>query len=193
MSMDVDSANKNIVGWGSEGEVKVSELTLRHFNDHRDSTALHLYGRSTRNSSSSSSSSGSESIDFDPRELGQEQCFSSAREKSLDLKSGEVYYPSSEEATETSSEVFSIQESSKFSSIEEEDENEGRLDLAMNLSISKTFKSGIKMNDDIATEEAESAAMKLIGCLTCLMYFMVSGQDLKCPKCKGSALLDFPE
>ncbi|XP_057857641.2 protein CURLY FLAG LEAF 2 isoform X6 [Cryptomeria japonica] len=165
MSMDVDSANKNIVGWGSEGEVKVSELTLRHFNDHRDSTALHLYGRSTRNSSSSSSSSGSESIDFDPRELGQEQCFSSAREKSLDLKSGEVYYPSSEEATETSSEVFSIQESSKFSSIEEEDEN----------------------------EEAESAAMKLVGCLTCLTYFMVSAQDLKCPKCKGSSLLDFPE
>uniref|UniRef100_A0A7N0UXV4 Runt domain-containing protein n=1 Tax=Kalanchoe fedtschenkoi TaxID=63787 RepID=A0A7N0UXV4_KALFE len=39
--------------------------------------------------------------------------------------------------------------------------------------------------------ENNKAGMVLVGCQRCLMYFMLSELDLKCPKCKSNSLLCF--
>ncbi|GLJ14667.1 hypothetical protein SUGI_0237480 [Cryptomeria japonica] len=173
--MDVER-EKKLNGWNEA--LQPVPRTLSYVGN---STTLQLLERSTENSPYSSSSCGSELIELDLLELGQGQCHPFGWEKCLDLKTGAVYYLNSEGTEERSEFIFNG--------------GGGKLDLELNLSTSKVVKTikknkdSVRTNDSIA-EEAESV-MRLVGCQRCLMYFMVCGQDAKCPKCNGCFLLDF--
>ncbi|WVZ06982.1 hypothetical protein V8G54_020328 [Vigna mungo] len=41
------------------------------------------------------------------------------------------------------------------------------------------------------SNNVEVASMVVVGCYECLMYAMVSKNDLKCPKCKSTNLIHF--
>ncbi|GLJ14670.1 hypothetical protein SUGI_0237660 [Cryptomeria japonica] len=178
--MAVERFEKKPNSWGDD-EKKAVELMLGHINNQKKQPTFDLVGRSTKSSPSSPSSS----IEFDLLELGQEQFLPSGWEKCLDLKTGEVYYMNSDGL---SSKDSSIQNISKFTSIDEEE----KVDLKLELSTSNFLKPSRKNTDDNIPEEVD-CTMRLVGCPTCLMYFMVPSLDLKCPRCKGSFLLDFHE
>ncbi|KAH1084413.1 hypothetical protein J1N35_024174 [Gossypium stocksii] len=50
----------------------------------------------------------------------------------------------------------------------------------------------VDTSTDAAADGAAATPMMLVGCPRCLMYVMLSENDVpKCPKCKSTVLLDF--
>ncbi|CAL0321515.1 unnamed protein product [Lupinus luteus] len=49
----------------------------------------------------------------------------------------------------------------------------------------------LNQEDKYTNNSPEATSMVLVGCLSCLMYVMLSEDDPKCPKCKSTVLLDF--
>ncbi|GLJ36426.1 hypothetical protein SUGI_0731400 [Cryptomeria japonica] len=128
-------------------------------------------------------------------DLGQGQCLPPGLDERLDFKTGAVYCLNSEGGIGLSSMTFPTKEISGFNFSEEEDKG---LELKLDLSTSNALKSKRKNNsnhindciNDNSVSEVESS-LRLVGCLTCLTYYMVCRRDGRCPRCKGSFLLDF--
>ncbi|WOL12748.1 hypothetical protein Cni_G21515 [Canna indica] len=91
--------------------------------------------------------------------------------------------------------------------------SQNKVDLKLNLSLQAPTRGGTSSRRSSAEEasspsssclssEAElgtrspdspeaAASMVVAGCPRCLMYVMLSEDDLRCPKCRSTVLLDF--
>ncbi|GLJ36424.1 hypothetical protein SUGI_0731350 [Cryptomeria japonica] len=198
--MAVERFSKKLKEW-DEDKKKVVKLIPEHLNEWSDPTTLNLLGTRIINSPSSSSSCGlesieSESIEDDMLVLGQGQCLPSGVDKCSDFKTGPVYYLDSGE-TGLSSVTLPGKEISGFDSTEEEDKGlELQLDLSNSNALKYSRKNSTNYIDDCTDDNSASeiqSAMRLVGCLACLTYYMVCRKEASCPRCKGSFLLDFPD
>ncbi|GLJ14666.1 hypothetical protein SUGI_0237470 [Cryptomeria japonica] len=178
--MAVEKVN-NELNVCEEDKEEVLKIVLRNFNGESNQTTLNLLGGNRKNSPTSSSSCRSETTESDLRGLGQSHCIPSGLKKCLDSKPRKMHYLNSD----SEGEVLSRKKKSKFRSIEKDGV---RLDLKLKLSTSKILHGSSKKNN--VAEVAESA-LRLVGCYTCLMYFMVPTKDLQCPKCRGSFVIGF--
>ncbi|KAI3840779.1 hypothetical protein MKW92_017478 [Papaver armeniacum] len=129
----------------------------------------------------------------------------------LDIKTGEIYYKKME--TQELKPKKMIRTGGKIENMS------AKLDLKLNLSppvldqliittatSSSASPASSPTSSCVTTDMSYSSSdsnknpeetivvlsnMVLVGCLNCHLYVMLKGDNLKCPKCKGSILLDF--
>ncbi|KAI3874504.1 hypothetical protein MKX03_004834 [Papaver bracteatum] len=131
----------------------------------------------------------------------------------LDIKTGEIYYKKME-----TQELKPKKMSRTYGKIEN-DYMSAKLDLKLNLSppvldqliittapSSSASPASSPTSSCVTTDMSYSSSdsnknpeetivvlsnMVLVGCLNCHLYVVLKGDNIKCPKCKGSILLDF--